>query len=109
MIKGQKYSLGYDREIVLFRIVQEILNNALKHSGAKIIEVVLDYLPNIFTLQISDNGKGFDYSKVIKNELNQSGSGLRNIQRRATLINLDCEIISETSKGTRYVLKTNIE
>jgi two-component system, NarL family, sensor kinase len=108
-IQGKQYSLGYDREIVLFRITQEILNNALKHSEAKIIKVMLNYLTNNFTLQISDNGKGFIYSKVIKNELNQSGSGLRNIQRRATLINFDCEIISEISKGTRYVLKTNIE
>ena len=107
-VHGQKYSLGYDREIVLFRIVQEILNNALKHSGAKIIEVVLSYLPDNFTLQISDNGKGFDYSKVIKNELNQSGSGLRNIQRRAKLINFNCEIASTLLIGTTYKLTTNL-
>ena len=107
-IHGQKYSLGYDREIVLFRIVQEILNNALKHSGAKTIEVTLSYLPNNFTLQIFDNGKGFNYSKVIKNELNQSGSGLRNIQRRAKLINFNCEIDSTLLIGTTYKLTTNL-
>lgn len=108
LIQGQKYSLGYDREIVLFRIVQEILNNALKHSGAKIIEVSLNYLPNNFILQISDNGNGFKYSEIIKNELNQSGSGLRNIQRRATLINFNCEIDSDSLIGTKYKLMTNI-
>lgn len=109
LIQGQRYSLGYDREIVLFRITQEILNNALKHSGAKIVEVILNYSPTDFTLQIIDNGKGFDYSEVIKSELSQSGSGLRNIQRRATLIDFECEIISKISKGTCYILKTNIE
>jgi two-component system, NarL family, sensor kinase len=108
LIQGQKYSLGYDREIVLFRIVQEILNNTIKHSGATIIEASLNYLPNNFTLQISDNGKGFDYAKVINNELNQSGSGLRNIQRRATLINFNCEIDSILSIGTKYKLVTNL-
>jgi two-component system, NarL family, sensor kinase len=108
VIQGQKYSLGYEREIVLFRIVQEILNNALKHSGATIIEVSLSYLPNSFTLQICDNGKGFDYSKVIKSDLNQSGAGLRNIQRRATLINFNCEINSILSIGTKYKITTNL-
>lgn len=109
LIQGQRYSLGYDREIVLFRITQEILNNALKHSGAKIVEVILNYSPIDFTLQIIDNGKGFDYLEVMESELSQSGSGLRNIQRRATLIDFECEIISKISKGTRYILKTNIE
>jgi len=109
LIQGQRYSLGYDREIVLFRITQEILNNALKHSGAKIIEVMLNYSPTDFTLQIIDNGKGFDYSEVIQSGLSQSGSGLRNIQRRATLIDFECEIISKISEGTCYILKTNIE
>jgi two-component system, NarL family, sensor kinase len=108
VIQGQKYSLGYDREIVLFRIVQEVLNNTLKHSGAKIIKVSLAYSPNIFTLKISDNGKGFDYLKVSNNELNQSGSGLRNIQRRATLINFNCEIDSAISVGTKYKFSTNL-
>lgn len=109
IVHGYKYFLGFEREIVLFRIVQEILNNALKHSGAKVIKVVLDYLPSSFTLQVSDNGKGFDYSSVIKNKLSQSGSGLRNIQHRATLIDFECQIDSEITKGTHYVLKTNIE
>jgi two-component system, NarL family, sensor kinase len=106
-IQGQKHSLGYDREIVLFRITQEILNNALKHSGATIITVILDYLPNNITLQISDNGKGFNYSAAIKNELSLSGSGLRNIKRRAALINFNCEISSEIFKGTCYILTTS--
>lgn len=105
-LHGEKYSLGYDREIVLFRIVQEILNNALKHSKAKNINIDIDYLPNNFTLTVTDNGKGFDLETVMKNEISQSGAGLRNIKRRATLINFDCNIDSQINQGTKYILST---
>lgn len=105
-LNGEKYTLGYEREIVLFRIVQETLNNALKHSKAKNVEINITYLPNNFTLTIADNGKGFDFEAVMKNELNQSGAGLRNIKRRATLINFDCEINSQINQGTKYILST---
>ncbi|CAH0994105.1 hypothetical protein EMA8858_00212 [Emticicia aquatica] len=103
-LRGEKYTLGYEREIVLFRIVQEILNNALKHSQAKNLEVNINYLPETFTLHISDNGRGFDYESAKKNELAESGSGLRNIKRRANLINFDCNIESQIGKGTKYIL-----
>lgn len=105
-LHGEKYTLGYDREIVLFRIVQEILNNALKHSKAQNIEIDINYLPNNFILTVSDNGKGFDFEKVMKNELSQSGAGLRNIKRRASLINFDCDIDSQMNEGTKYILST---
>lgn len=105
-LQGEKYSLGYDREIVLFRIVQEILNNALKHSKAKNIEIDMNYLPNNFVLTVTDNGKGFDFETIMKNELSQSGAGLRNIKRRAALINFACDIDSQINQGTKYMLST---
>jgi two-component system, NarL family, sensor kinase len=105
-LHGEKYALGYEREIVLFRIVQEILNNALKHSKAKNIEVNLNYSTDNFTLSVTDNGKGFDLEAIMQNELSQSGAGLRNIRRRATLINFDCEIDSQINQGTKYILST---
>lgn len=107
-LSGEKYSLGYEREIILFRIVQEILNNALKHSQAKNINIDINYLPNNFTIIVADNGKGFDFESVMKNELSQSGAGLRNIKRRATLINFDCELNAQINQGTKYILSTTI-
>ncbi len=106
-LSGEKYSLGYEREIVLFRIVQEMLNNALKHSQAKCIEIKIDYLPNNLTIIVADNGKGFDYQAIEKNELSKSGAGLRNIKRRAALINFDCELNSQVNQGTKYILSSN--
>ncbi len=106
VIHGEKYTLGYEREIVLFRIVQEILNNALKHSNAQAIVISISYTPNNFVLTVNDDGKGFDIETALKNELSQSGSGLRNIKRRAVLINFDCKIDSQINQGTKYVLSS---
>lgn len=107
IVYGETYSLGYDREIILFRIVQEILNNALKHSGAKKIKVSINYLHESFSIKVEDNGKGFDYEQTIKKNINQSGSGLRNITSRSDLIGFKCDISSKNLEGTYYLLTTN--
>lgn len=106
-IQGEKYALGYEREIILFRIIQEVLNNTLKHSGAQNIDISIHYATDNFSLTINDNGKGFDYESVMNLEMKQSGAGLRNINRRAALINFDCELLTQKEKGTKYILTTN--
>jgi len=105
-IQGEKYILGYEREIILFRIVQEILNNTLKHSGAKNISIVLKYYIDKFVLIVSDDGRGFNYESTIDRDLSQAGAGLRNINRRAALIHFDCELITQKDAGTKFTLTT---
>lgn len=104
VIEGEKFTLGYEREIILFRIVQEILNNSLKHSGAEKIEIGIQYTADSFILIVADNGRGFDYEETMSKELSESGSGLRNINRRAALIDFDSELISQKEEGTKYIL-----
>jgi signal transduction histidine kinase len=99
-VLGDKRKLGYEREIVLFRIVQEVLNNAIKHSKAKNLTITLHYYPESFTLNIQDNGKGFDLENVNQTGLSHAGAGLRNMQRRMELIGGKCSISSEIGKGT---------
>ena len=103
-VLGEKRKLGYEREIVLFRIVQEILNNALKHSKAKNLTIILHYFADSFTLKVNDNGKGFDLENINQKALSQAGAGLRNMQRRMELIGGKCTISSEIGKGTEVVL-----
>ncbi|MEA5257397.1 ATP-binding protein [Arcicella aquatica] len=98
---GEQYSLGYEREIVLFRVSQEILNNALKHSKAKNLSILLSYLPDSFELCIKDDGQGFDIEVIQQKEISQSGAGLRNIQRRVKLIGGTCSITSEVGIQTQ--------
>ena len=102
---GTPYSLGYQHEIVLFRIAQEIINNALKHAAATTLHVSVGYEPTNFGITIKDNGKGFDYEGVMRNELSKSGAGLRNIQRRAELIGGKCVVESKINEGTTVCIK----
>ena len=93
---GEVYELGQQKELVLFRIMQESVNNALKHAGAKYLTISLRYAPDLFTLSILDDGSGFDQ----KNALSKNGSGLRNIQSRANVIGAEVKIISEVGIGS---------
>jgi two-component system NarL family sensor kinase len=83
-VNGDPVSLDAKRELILFRTVQEILNNAIKHSGASLIQVHLGYYPNELRLSVADNGTGFDYEATNANV--QKGIGLRNIKNRTKLI-----------------------
>ncbi|WP_426669758.1 sensor histidine kinase [Mucilaginibacter sp. McL0603] len=92
---GQAYSLGQQRELVLFRIFQETLNNTLKHANAKHLKIILQYHPDLFNLTLEDDGSGFSV-KMIDNKL---GSGLKNIENRASLIGGTANIVSAPHKG----------
>jgi signal transduction histidine kinase len=94
-LEGTSYSLGEQRELVLFRIFQETLNNALKHSGAKHFKIILQYHSDLFNLTLEDDGSGFSPETLD----NKSGSGLRNIENRATLIGGMATIDSSPGKG----------
>lgn len=108
VVEGQAYRLDGQKEIVLFRVAQEILNNILKHAAAKSIQVFVYYEPTQFGLTIRDNGKGFDYESVLGREMSQTGAGLRNIQRRVALIGGHCRFESQIGQGTSVEIKINI-
>lgn len=100
-ISGTAYSLGFDREIILFRIFQEFLNNSIKHSEAKNIQVKLNYHPDQFHLILLDDGKGFDRVSLTDHKMHLSGSGLRHIEKRCKLIGASCELVSSSGNGTQ--------
>ncbi|SEI46065.1 Histidine kinase [Dyadobacter koreensis] len=102
--EGEKYSLGYEKDIILFRIFQELLNNCLKHAVASQITLQLHYHKNSLEFQLKDNGQGFTPEQKSKSILN-SGAGLRNVQRRAELIHASFAIDSAPGKGTLIIIK----
>jgi len=93
--EGDIYPLGEQRELVLFRIFQETLNNTLKHSGAKHLKIALQYHSELFNLTLEDDGDGFSAILLDKSK----GSGLKNIENRATLIGAVATINSSPGKG----------
>ncbi len=88
-------------ELHLFRIVQELLNNSIKHSGAKNIEVALTTEGKGVSLHYKDDGKGFDLEKARK----AKGLGMSGIENRAQLLDAKLEIFSEPNKGIDVTIK----
>lgn len=82
-------------EIVLYRVAQEGLNNAIRHSQAKRIEVKLDHTPRFVWLSISDNGQGFDATALHR------GLGLVGARERVELLKGQCRIETQRGDGTR--------
>jgi signal transduction histidine kinase len=82
-----------NQKLSLFRIVQEQLNNIIKHSGAKNVSVKLFSKTDEFVLEINDDGKGFDPACLRK------GIGILNIKNRAELFNGTAEILSQPGNG----------
>lgn len=98
-ITGESVFMEGRRELILFRIVQEALNNIIKHAEATEIMIELFFTEDALELQIKDNGKGF-----IKEKL-QSGNGFINMQNRARSLNGICEINSQPGTGTSITIK----
>jgi len=105
IVEGEGYRLEGQKEIVLFRVVQEILNNILKHAAAKSIVIELQYTPDLFTIMVQDDGKGFDYEEVMQHSMSESGAGLRNIKRRTELIGGQCTFESTPNSGTKIKIQ----
>ena len=102
---GDPYSLGEQAEIVLLRMAQESLNNALKHAHARTLTVSTTYQPSAFLLTIADDGQSFDVEEATVRTLDRAGSGLGNLYRRAELLGGSCTIVSQTGAGTRVEIR----
>ncbi len=96
-VEGEIPVIDNDTSVILFRMVQESLNNMVKHSNAKHINVEADGKGNLFTLAVTDDGDGFDVAE----EMNSGGAGLHNLHNRASLIKAKLDISSAIGKGTR--------
>lgn len=88
-----------EQEINLYRIIQECINNIVKHSGAEEVLLNLNKDEKYISVVISDDGKGFNMSEVADNS-DKHGFGLKGMKERAKLFNGSFEIHSEAGNGT---------
>jgi signal transduction histidine kinase len=96
------FQLTSKQGINLFRVVQEAVNNAVKHSKASQINIILDENENQLSMKIQDNGKGFDYEEKRKKSF-----GLTNLQNRIKELKGDFEVISNQN-GTTILISIPI-
>jgi signal transduction histidine kinase len=90
-------------ELTIYRIAQELINNALKHAEAQQITLKLAINLNKLIFTFTDNGKGFDIEKVRKDP--KSGLGMRNITSRLSVINGTLDMKSIIGNGTNTVVE----
>lgn len=96
--------LPVQQGFALFRIIQEFINNALKHSKADTLRIEFTCRKKTILINLLDNGIGFDLMK-----LRHHGMGLNNVRSRIRPYNGEVDIISRPGKGTRYEISIPME
>lgn len=99
LLADENIALSKEKEIALYYIAQEALNNVLKHAHAKSISVTLKQGRQNVILEIVDDGYGFDVKKA-----DRSGLGLQNMRERVSQINGKLKISSKPQEGTKIVI-----
>jgi signal transduction histidine kinase len=88
-----------NEQLFLFRIVQELIQNAIKHAQATTVNILLEIQPGLLVLRIQDNGRGFTEENIT------SGLGIRNIRQRTQLLGGTVNWQSAEGKGTSVNLE----
>lgn len=101
---GEPADIQEDKEIIIFRIVQEALSNITKHAEASLVVVTIGYDDVYMTVNIKDDGKGFDMTQN-----GEKGIGLINMRQRTKLINGIFEIHSTPETGTEISIKVHTQ
>jgi signal transduction histidine kinase len=99
---GNEIQITKKAEINVFRIIQELVSNAIKHAEANEINVQISNRDEVIQITIEDDGKGFD-----KDNLEIEGIGLSNIQSRVDYLNATLDFISNTN-GTSYTIDIDL-
>lgn len=99
-LQGAPFTLDKQKELILFRIMQEIFNNIVKHAGAENIFLSIQYDVSKLTLTIKDDGKGVNLEPLSQTENKTIGLGIRNMHSRAGLIGADFKMSSVLGQGT---------
>jgi signal transduction histidine kinase len=95
---GNEGNIEPTKIINIFRIIQELLNNAIRHSKANKIDLEIMYDDNSIFIRVQDDGIGFQNNREF------DGIGLHNVRNRVKSINGQMELISEPIKGTTFMI-----
>ena len=98
-ISGTPFSLDPQKELIIFRTIQEAFNNVIKHSGGNSVNTEVIYGPTRMEITVADNGSGFDPNVVTTEKV--GGSGLRNMKNRMQLIGGSLNIQPNDPNGTK--------
>lgn len=103
---GSAPAIDPRKKLISFRIVQECLQNVLKHADARKVEVSLEFDEAQMTLTLQDDGRGFNQAAL---ENSSRGLGINNMRNRAQLMGGAVQINSEAGQGTQIKLTVPYE
>ncbi len=106
---GPVTRLPPEREIVIYRVVQEALSNVARHSGATAVSVMVSFEEHEFVLQVEDNGHRFALPERVGDLAAAGHYGLMGMQERAQLIGGKLDIQSTPGHGTTLELRIPLE
>lgn len=98
-------SITEEKSINIYRVVQEVVHNCIKHSGATKMEIILEQQNGYLKVLCRDNGVGFDYAKLANES---EGIGLRSIKNRTEIMSGILSVESKPKKGTAFLFKIPI-
>jgi signal transduction histidine kinase len=93
--------ISIDAQLLLYRVIQEMTSNALKHAKANALDLTIKGNDDGIQITFKDNGVGYD-SQIIKGNL---GSGLQNMKERCNIIGAQFECIAELNNGVTYKIQ----
>ncbi|MBL7110379.1 MAG: PAS domain S-box protein [Bacteroidales bacterium] len=99
--------ISKDIEVTIYRIVNELINNTLKHASAKKISIYFTRDNECLLLNYSDDGIGFNFQETYKSDTHK-GMGLSNIISRVNAINGTCRFNSTQESGTEVWIKVKL-
>ncbi|MGB8191929.1 MAG: ATP-binding protein [Chitinophagaceae bacterium] len=102
LVTGEEKALSDDRQIILYRICQELLHNIVKHAQPAKVEMIMTFEKDRLNIRLSDDGIGFDIAEASKK---RGASGLTNLQNRARLIGGSLYLNSQPGKGTDCIIQ----
>lgn len=108
-ILGDERRLESHREVILFRSIQELLNNSREHARASSVTITLDMGQDVITAAVEDNGQGFNSNAVF--DASESGHsedkslGLKTLRERLELVGGSMEVDSEEGRGTKIMMR----
>lgn len=100
-----KSRINYNIEVIIYRVLCELINNTIKHADATLVNIVLNLDKPILHIEYSDNGIGFNSSS---NSIISNGIGLDNIINRLESVNGDIELQSDEGKGMKAIIDVSI-
>lgn len=99
--EGERKEPDHQKQLVIFRVIQECFQNIIKHAQAAHVKVAFTYMPSACDISIQDDGKGFEFNSQ---RTSTSGLGLMNIFNRVNLVGGVAKVNTAPGKGTQILL-----